>query len=223
MKSDFKIMKSSVLNNPFIGLYARANDSVAFCSKSAPRKFAKSLEGCLNVQVIDLFIANSPLVGIFSAMNGTGCVLTAGVGKREVNAVKKAGLNTLVLESSFAPGNNILANDKAALVNPLMEKREIAYVQDVLGVEVHAKPIMSLRTVGSANVVTNRGLLAFNEAGGVEVKQLEKWFGVRGAGGTANMAVAFNGISVVANKHGALAGDLTSGFEAQRIFEALGD
>ncbi|MFH0835776.1 MAG: translation initiation factor IF-6 [Candidatus Micrarchaeota archaeon] len=220
---EFNIQKTSLERNPFIGLFLRASDSVVLCTKNAPSKVKTLAEETLGAPLTELFLAESSLIGIFSVLNSTGCIVTSEAEHKEVQALKKTGLNVLKLKSSFAPGNNILVNDTAALVSPLMSKEEAAEIADALGVEVHRQQFAGLKTVGSANIVTNNGLLAFNETSEIELKQLEKWFGVRSGVGTANMGVVYNSLSIVANKKGALVGDLTSGFELQRIFEALGD
>ncbi|MEW5955684.1 MAG: translation initiation factor 6, partial [Candidatus Micrarchaeota archaeon] len=75
--------------------------------------------------------------------------------------------------------------------------------------------------VGSLNVVTNKGLFACNEASDEELKELEKIFGVPAGKGTANLGSPCNGLCMAANSHGAAVGELTTGFEVQRIYEAL--
>ncbi|HLD62270.1 MAG TPA: hypothetical protein VI875_00220, partial [Candidatus Norongarragalinales archaeon] len=68
----------------------------------------------------------------------------------------------------------------------------------------------------------DKGLLAHNETSEIELKYLEKIFSVRGLVGTTNFGQTYNGFSIVANNHGALVGNATTGIEMQRIFEALG-
>jgi translation initiation factor 6 len=107
-------------------------------------------------------------------------------------------------------------------LHPTISKAQERKISDALGVEAMAHDTLSkISTVGAINVVTNRGLLAFNEMPQVELKKLERIFKVRGNVGTCNMGVPFVGMGVVANSKGALVGDASSGFEVSRIYEAL--
>ena len=126
----------------------------------------------------------------------------------------------VILLNRYSPGNNILCNNKACLVNPEIPATEAKKIGDCLGVEVFRQKI-GIRTSGSANVVTDKGLLAFNETSEVEMKYLEKIFGIKGIVTTTNFGNPFNGFAVVANAKGALVGETSTGVEVQRIFEAL--
>jgi translation initiation factor 6 len=76
--------------------------------------------------------------------------------------------------------------------------------------------------VGALAVVTNNGMLAKTSVTDEELASLEGIFKVKGAVGTANMGVPFVGLCMLANKHGFVAGELTSGYELNRIDEAFG-
>ncbi|MGB9577033.1 MAG: translation initiation factor IF-6 [Candidatus Micrarchaeia archaeon] len=216
----FSIVRASVYKNPFIGLYFKASDGLLLAARNAPAKTVELAEEVLRVRSVRLFVRQSPLVGVFAAMNSTGVVLSDSAEAEERALLKKEGLNVCTLKA-FAPGNNVLCNDKAALLNPAIHPSDARRIGDCLGVEVFQQPITSRGVVGSLNVVTNKGLLAFNEVTDVEFKRLIQIFGVHGARGTSNMGSVCNAFGVVANTNGALVGQLTSGFEVQRVYEAL--
>ncbi|MBI5229265.1 translation initiation factor IF-6 [Candidatus Micrarchaeota archaeon] len=214
------IRKTAIRKNPYIGLFLKANDEFVLVPKNCPPKVTAVAEETLGVEPIPVSVNQSPLIGIFSAMNSNACVLSALIEKEEVTALRKTGLNLFFIDERWgAVCNNVLMNDKAALVNPAIPESEVKKLG--LGIEVFQQPISGIATIGSVNVVTNKGVLAYNEITDIELKGLEKMFGVKGLNGSVNMGLIFNSLGVVANSKGALVGELTSGFEIQRIYEAL--
>jgi len=221
-ESDFvelKIEKTNFYRNPFIGLFLKTNNSITLLPDGTPHKLLQLAESTLETKPVHLLIDQSSLVGIFTALNDNGCVLPEFAEKKETDLLKKQGLNVLLLRN-YAPGNNILCNNKACLVNSEIDHDEAKKIGDCLGVEVFRQKT-GANTVGAANVVTDKGLLAFNETSEIELKYLEKSFGSKGIVGTTNLGSQYNGISLVANNKGALVGESTTGVEMQRIYEAL--
>lgn len=217
------IEKAAMLGNPYVGLFAKATDDLVFVSHTTPQKLQDEYAAVLGASVVELAVNGSELLGIFVAANSNGIVLPKLASEGEVRAAKSSGLNVHVLQDKHtAVGNNVLANDKAALVSPLISTAEARAVGDCLGVETAQKSIGQLNTVGSCSLVTNKGLLAYNDAGDGEITELGELFGVRGGRGTANFGVPFVSLCVVANSKGCIVGEQTSGFEVQRIDEALG-
>lgn len=216
------ILKASVHKNPFIGLYMRTNNEITLVPKTVPATVAKAAEEALGTKLVHASISQSNLLGIFCALNSNGCAIPAFTEEAEIRAIRDTGLNVALVSSHYSCGNNILCNDKAALVNPAVPKSEVKLIADALGVEAFTHETLTrVPTVGAINVVTNKGLLAYNEVPEVELRKLERLFGVKGQIGTCNMGVPFNGMGIIANDKGALVGDSTSGFEIQRVYEAL--
>ena len=87
---------------------------------------------------------------------------------------------------------------------------------------VYRGTIGSLKTVGMAAVVTNKGLLCHPKVTQEEKHQLEKVFDVPAMIGTVNHGTPLIGSGLVANTKGAIIGNLTTGVEMGRIEEALG-
>jgi len=217
-----KIEKSGIHRNPFVGIYLRASDSLAIVPKTLSPHVDEQLHRVLGVgQVVRLFINESPIIGVLCALNSKGCVIPHSSDAQERSLLKKAGLNVCVISGPVSPGNAILANDRAALVSPLFSKADAKKIGDSLGVEVFQQSLAGLATVGASSVVTNRGFLAYNETSETELKFLEKIFGVMGGIGTCNGGVPFGSLGIVANSRGALIGESTTGYEVQRIYQAL--
>ncbi|MEK6843531.1 MAG: translation initiation factor IF-6 [Candidatus Micrarchaeota archaeon] len=216
-----QIKKLSFYKNPFIGLFIKASEKLALIPKNIHEKNIPEIEETLQVRAIPVFFCQSPTLGIFSAFNSNGIVVSALAEKHELKPLKDEGLNVCYLDERYSPGNNILTNDKAALVNPSIPKLEIKKIADCLGVEVSNHPLANLPTVGSTNIATNSGLLANSEISDVELKMMERILQVRGIKGTVNLGSFANAYGVVANSKGAIVGESTSGAEMQKIYESL--
>lgn len=217
---DASIVQTSYYNNPFIGLYCRASDSLAIVAGNCHQKLFDAAEKALGVPVEKAFISESHLVGTYTAMNSHGVVLPATASEKDLHVFKKHGLNTCRLDKN-APGNVVLCNDHACLVSPRLTQNEMKLISDTLGVEAHVQRLSGLASAATTSVATNRGLLAYNELTDTEIKHLSKIFGVHADVGTTNFGVPFNALGLVANSHGALVGQATTGHEMQRIYETL--
>src|SRR3989338_4199831 len=213
-----QIERASFENNPFVGLFLKASEHLLLVPPNAPSKLVQQGEKVLGVKVVSLFLDNSVLLGLFSAINSPGAVWCEGASQEEIKILKQEGLNVMLLPR-LSPGNNILANDKAALVSPKATPDELKQISDTLGVEAIQQRISNQPLLAPTTVVTNKGVLAFNELTDTELKQVEKIFGVKGAEGTSNLGTPYNSLAVVANSKGALIGMTTTGFEAQRIYQ----
>ncbi len=217
------IAKTSLNKNPFIGLFVRASDELLILPPAFPEKLRTiALETLGTQRVVETTLCNSNLVGLFCVLNKTGAVISPFCDDKEEATLRKAGLNVTRAPDAFAAvGNDILCNDRTAFVHARMPRPDAQRIGDALGVEVHQQHFSCGGTIGAANVVTNAGLLAHNELTDVEIKRLEGAFGVHGDRGTTNLGNPFNALSVVANARGALVGELTSGFELQRVYQSL--
>ena len=131
-------------------------------------------------------------------------------------------INISVLESGLnAVGNNILANDKIAIVNPDFDAVAVQSISDALGVETVKDEIGGFKTVGANNILTNRGLVITNNATDAQKAKVDRITGFNSISTTANTGALSLGLSVVANSKGIVVGDSTTGFELARIMEGL--
>ncbi|MBI2445256.1 translation initiation factor IF-6 [Candidatus Micrarchaeota archaeon] len=217
----YSILKTNFYKNPFIGLYLRTNDRHTFMAKNAPARIRAQAQDALKTELVEFYVNQSPLIGLFCVMNNHGAILAANSEREEKNLLKKHGYDVHVLKTSLTPGNVLLFNNKIGLASPQLPPAELKPIGETLGIPMHQLHLSGMHTIGATNVVTDKGIFAYNDVTEVEFKQMEKLFGIHGTNGTSNNGVPFNSFGVVANNHGALAGDLTSGFEMQRIYEAL--
>jgi len=209
--------------NPNVGVFCRANENVAFVQKGLPKRTKKKINAALEVEIVELSIADASIIGSLLAFNSRGAVVTDFVDEEAFKTIEDQGLNVCVISDKYnAAGNDILVNDKGALVHPDMKDDTIKEIKEVFRVPVYRGTIGSLKTVGMAAVVTNKGLLCHPKVTDDEKKVLEKVFDVNVMIGTVNHGSPVIGSGLVANTKGAIIGSLTTGIEMGRIEEALG-
>jgi len=209
--------------NPNVGVFCRANENVAFVQKGLPKRTKKKIKVALEVEIVELSIADASIIGSLLAFNSRGAVVTDFVDEEAFKTIKDQGLDVCIISDKYnAAGNDILVNDKGALVHPDIMDDTIREIKKVFRVPVYRGTIGSLKTVGMAAVVTNKGLLCHPKVTDDEKKVLEKVFDVNVMIGTVNHGSPVIGSGLVANTKGAIIGNLTTGIEMGRIEEALG-
>ncbi|MCC6036001.1 MAG: translation initiation factor IF-6 [Pyrobaculum sp.] len=219
----FDIAPVKVFGTSSVGVFLATNNSVTFLPPDVPEKIDDLVRGTLRTSVARFTIAKSPLLGVFIVVNDNGVLLSPLALEDEVRLFKSLGLNVEVLSTKYtAVSNLILANNKTALVSPLLEPRLRKVVADVLGVEVIVDTVANNPLVGALAVLNSRGLLVAPEATDEDIKKLSEYFRVRVDVGTVNKGKSFLRGGIVANDHGALVGDETAGPELMRITQVLG-
>ena len=209
--------------NPNIGVFCKTNENIAFIQKGLSKKIKKKIKEVLDVKIIELSIADASIIGSLLSFNSKGAIICDFADENSITRILKNNLEVYIIHDKInAAGNDILVNDKGALVHPEMKEKTISEIQNVLDVPVFRGTIGSLKTVGMAAVVTNKGLLCHPKASDDEIRFLEKVFKVPVMIGTINHGSPVIGSGLVANTKGAIIGDLTTGIEMGRIEEALG-
>lgn len=168
-------------------------------------------------------LGNSTLTGLFSAMNSNAVLVPSFAEPEEVKKIEKdLGVNVCKIDDRFsAVKNNVILTDKACILNENMSRGEQKKIGDAVGVEVFASKISGLSVVGSVNVATNKGLLAYNHASEQELLWLSKVLKVKVRRGTCNFGTVANSLGIVANSNGAVVGSISSGYELGNILSAL--
>jgi translation initiation factor 6 len=180
----------------------------------------------LKTRVKRVTIANTDFVGMLSAFNSNGILLSKIVNENEMKIFdvieKELGVQVKILPSRFsALGNLILCNDKGAVISKLFGKKEREIIKDCLDVEIASGRIAGLSTVGSCGVATNKGCLLHRDTKEEEIKLIEDVLKVKIDIGTANFGSPFVGSCTIANSNGAIAGSSTTAPEIERISETL--
>ena len=219
------IEKLSLFGNPNVGVYIFANDEIAIIPPGLENKVKNIIINTLKVQeVVETRIAGMNIVGVLVAGNNNGILLPRISNIEEIKILKRtfSGIVEVLDVRATALGNIILANDVAAIVYPEIERIAIKIIKDVLDVEVIVpRSIADIVAVGAAGVVTNKGGLVHPDATDKEIEDLSKIFKVPIDVGTINFGVAFIKTGLVANSHGAIVGEKTTGPEIMRITQVL--
>ncbi|MCL4404610.1 translation initiation factor IF-6 [Candidatus Marsarchaeota archaeon] len=218
------IIKYSIHESGYVGAFGTATDNHIFVSSTINKAGLKAIGSALGIECTPDRKTLSYLVGIFSRANSYGIVLSNLATENEIKAIKEAApdINVGIIKSSLnAIGNNILANDKVAIINPEYSAQDAKEIRDILGVEVVKYDGGSFKTVGAGNILTNKGLLINNRCDDAEQAEMERITGMESIRTTANMGSLSIGLSVIANSNGAVIGSETTGFEIARITEAL--
>ncbi len=219
--------KLSIHGNVNIGIYIFANDVFAIVPKGVDKKVMDVVAETLNVDVIEARVSDLSIIGVMIAGNNNGLILPRIIKESEIYDLKRAlakyDINIAVVESKYtAIGNLVLANDNAAIVYPGFEEDVLDTIKETLGVETIVKKyIAGIPVVGSVGVVTNKGGILHPGTSDSELDELEKIFKVPLMTGTVNFGVVFLRSGLVANTHGVLVGENTTGPEIVRIQEAL--
>ncbi|MDE1869274.1 MAG: translation initiation factor IF-6 [Candidatus Micrarchaeota archaeon] len=216
--------KFRIGGSDFVGVFATSSDRFVFAGRGLTSGSKKLLSDTLKVKLHEVSISGSDLVGLFSRTNSNGIILSNLVLEHELHAIKALNLDMKmgVLESELnAVGSNILANDKIAIINPDYGHAAALQIQDILDVEVIKAETGSFKTVGANNILTGRGLAINNRCTEDEKALLDEATGFKSMRTTANTGALSIGLATVANSNAVVAGDSTTGFELNRIIEAL--
>lgn len=201
----------------------RCNDRFLLVPKGlAQTKSDKFCDG-LKVTAVPTSVGESRLIGALTSMNSNGVLMSRLAEDGEVSEIKAAtGINVSRLDSKLtAVGNLVVANDRRALVSPVLDARAVSQVKDVLGVEVERTPIGEFHQVGSFVVTTNSGAAVYPGLDEKEVGRLGEMLGVDAYPTSVNRGVPYVASGLVANSKNAVAGSQTTGPELVFITRAL--
>jgi len=207
--------------NPNIAVFAAVNESVAFVAADASQEFINDLERGLEVEVKLMTVAGSFVIGSLVALNSNGAVISGLADPREASLISAVLPCTALDDPLNAAGNNILANDKGAILSTYYEKPSVKAIEEALGVECVQADIAGCATVGSVCRVTNKGCICHPDATDEDIDLLKDVLKVSAVRTTVNHGGRMVGAGVLANSKGAVMGDETTPIEMGRIEEGL--
>jgi len=202
-------------------VYAAVNEELLIVGPEVPRREEKAMAEALEVRVVETTMAGAGIVGSLIAMNSHGAVVS---GLAEAPELQRLGLGRVsrIAHRLNAAGNNILCNDSGAIVHPGFDDPVIREISNVLGVPTERGTVAGVRTVGSAAVATNKGVLCHPHAREEEMAVVRDLLKVPVRNTTANYGTAQIGACLIANTRGAVIGSKTTPIEMGRIEEGLG-
>lgn len=207
---------------PNIGVSTAVSESLAFTAPDADPQFLKDLEETLGVEVVQTTLAGSHVVGSLMAMNSHGAAVTYLAEDPEMEVIRSKVANVALVEDRLnAAGNNVLVNDRGALVNPEMDAEAVRLLSDVLGVEVVPATVAGVKTVGSVCVCTDKGCVCTVDATDDDVQLIKEVLHVDPVLTTVNHGSRYLAAGIIANSKGAVIGDGTTPIEMGRIEDGL--
>lgn len=214
---DCVIYKTNFQNSPHLGVYCIANDNHALVPLTTTKGFEAIVREVLQVDVVRVSMANTFLLGIFSAACNSKIIVPSILEKHELKKLRDIFPEVIILEDKYtAVGNLVSLNDNGVAAS--------SWLAQSLGTE--PTRIAGSDFMGSAVFATNKAFLCHRDASKEELKKLEKTFKVKGDNGTINLGDPFVKTGLVGNKHGVLVGSKTTPPETLRldeVFEYQGD
>jgi translation initiation factor 6 len=219
-----EVARHRVHGSDFVGAYVVASDKFFFCYRGIESHVKAMLSKTFSAVPVEMTVSDSHLIGIFSRANSNGILLSNLATDEEVSYLRSLGLDLKigVLESKLnAIGNNVLANDRIALINAEYSNAEAKSIGDILDVETVRAEAGGFRTVGANNILTNVGFVLNNRSTDAEKSRLDAVCGIESTLSTANTGSPAIGLSAAANSNGIAIGESTTGYELNRILESL--
>lgn len=206
---------------PNIGVFTAVNESFAFIAGDAAPEFVKDVEEALQVKTQLMTVAGSFVIGSLVVMNSNGAVVSGLADPREIETIESCLPCTLLDDPLNAAGNNILANDSGAIVNPEYSDKIVRTISDALGVECVRSSIAGINTVGSVCRATNKGCVCHADSSEEDMELIKDVLKVEAIRTTVNHGARMLGAGILANSKGALIGDDTTPIEMGKIEEGL--
>lgn len=212
-----------IYRSPNIGVFMKGNDKFLLVPKGLAQTKVDKLCESLQVSAVPTSIGDSRLLGALTSMNSNGMLVSRLAEDYEIGEIKAAtGMNVSRLDSKFtAAGNLVVANDRRALVSPILDSRTVSQVRDVMGTEVERMAIGEYYQVGSFVVATNKGAAVYPGLDEKDVGKIGEMLGVDAYPTSVNRGVPYVASGIIANSKNAVVGSQTTGPELVFITRAL--
>ena len=212
------IQRFDIDGNPNLGVSILAKDNVAIVSPGLQDSYIKSIEETLKVPIIKTPICGSNLAGALMAGNTNGLIVSQHIFSHELDIIRDHGINVEVIPDKLtAIGNIIVANDNGAIAHPDISDAARRVIEKTIEVEVVKSTIAGNDIVGSTVAATNKGAQVHPDATDEEIELIEDVLDVPAKIGTVNRGVKLVGACIIANSHGVIVGNNTTGPELARI------
>jgi translation initiation factor 6 len=218
-----KLFKTNLQGNPNVGLYGFCTNTYCLLAPEFTEKQVKTIKEVLDVPVYQMRISNTSLLGALLAGNSRMLLVPNIVYKEELEQLDGWKIPYTVVPSKLtALGNNILCNDRGALVNPDYGDAAKKVIQDALSVQVQSGIVADVEVCGSCAVHNPQAVVLHAFALPDHVAKVKKLLGVPVIEGTVNFGSPYVHSGVFANAYGMVMGDKSTALEIENIYEALG-
>lgn len=216
------VLPLNFYGNPNIGLYGYCTDEYCLLGKEIPPHYAEKIEKALKVPVYRVQMCGTSLIGVFCAGNSTTLLLPSIVFPQELKQLDAHAVKYTIIHSKLtALGNNILCNNMGCLVNPEYSADVKKIIRKALCTKLHPGTIAEIPTVGSCAVLTKKGGYVHHGVTAEEHTELETLLGVSFQKGTVNFGTGYVRSGILANSHGMIIGESSTGIEMNDAADAL--
>jgi len=210
------ILRTNFSGDPNLGLYGFATDAYCFTGVNPNKKIINVLK----VPMQKSTVLDTRLSGIFCVGNSQGILVPHVIEDYELEMIRKTTKVMIVKSMYTALGNLILMNDNGIVISPLLKKSK-EEIAAFFNLPCEIATIANQKLVGAFALVTNKGCLVQPNIKETEKNFLEKFLKVDIDIGTVNFGSPFIKSGIIANSHGVIISDLSSGPELGKITEAL--
>jgi translation initiation factor 6 len=217
------IIKYDVYSGPNIGIYTKVNNQFVFVPNGFAKTKAENLANYLQTDYLTISIANTRLLGILAVLNNHGMLLPNTCSQEEIDHLKKhTDLNIKLLDVKYnALGNLICVNDKGGIVSPIIDKKYVKEIEDVLDIEVLQKKIAGFYQVGAVMSATSNGGIIHPLTDEDDVNTFSNILGVKIEPATINGGIPFVSSGILANDNAIVVGTVTNGPEIMMLTRAF--
>lgn len=222
------ILKANFNGNSNIGLYAYClthNDKkIILLGENVGEETEKELSKTLDAEIVHLKIAGTPLLGAFLAGNSKNLLVPAIAFDSEIAKLKKIGVPFEIIKTNLTClGNNIVCNDHGALINPEFKDKEIAIIEEALGVKTKKIKIADLEGPGACIVTNNKHGIIHRDAETFEIEMAKKTLDLESLEPcSVNMGSPYLKSGLIVNEAGFVIGEQSGGPEIIYVEENLG-
>ncbi|MEM3341193.1 MAG: translation initiation factor IF-6, partial [Thermoplasmata archaeon] len=170
------IRQFDIRGNPYLGVMIAANDEIALVPKDIDKREEDAIEEALDVEVVKTSIGGCSIIGSLVCLNSSYALVADIATDEEISLISKYIHVERIDDRINACGNNILASDTCAYVNPDFPESTRKQIAKALGVEVIAGTIAGLKITGSAALATKKGILTHPKIRRNEMELLKKHF-----------------------------------------------
>ncbi|MBS1266348.1 MAG: Translation initiation factor 6 [Candidatus Woesearchaeota archaeon] len=213
----------SFRGNPNIGLFTYCNDKFCLVGNSVREDNVEKLKKNLEVDVHQIRLAGTDLVGVFAAGNNNCLLVPDIVFEQELKVLDKLDINYKIINTKLtALGNNILCNEHGAIINSDFEDSAAQQIEEALQVRVKKADIASLNIVGALCVCREKkGLVSIN-ASKNEIQFIYEFLGFNCTPTTISRGTPYLKSGIINNSKGMLISELSTGVEISQADTGLG-
>ena len=220
-----KLKKTTINNNPYLGINSFATEEFCLVPTNVLKKEEKLLnEYFKDTKIIKTSINQSPLLGVFTI--GVKDKLVIGSDdliQSEIDLLEKEKIKVKIIDDYNALGNLISVNSNYGFAADFLKDKTIKEISSFLNIEIEKKKIAGIDLIGSSIYVNDNLFLVNPNISEEEFDYISKKFKVEGIPTTLNYGGSFVGNDAVGNNEVLFVGNNTSNAELLRVDDLIVD